>query len=88
MVDCRVNLLGGGDGWYDKGERPTIPKDFLILVHLCVRCEMDDDTINSTASYWRILLSYTVREATAMEERDNPCIFDDKEGRVGWTSVA
>ena len=46
---------------------------------------MDDEDTHSSAWYWRSVLSYAVREATAIEAHDNSSMTDDKEGRVGWT---
>lgn len=71
-------MLGGGGGSCATGEHPTLPMQFLVFVHLR---EMGN-VAHSTASYSWIFLSYTVIEARAIEEREDPCIFDDKEGRV------
>ena len=85
MVDCCVLLFCGRGGSYATGEHPTPPTQFLFLVLTDLEGGMDDVDGNCTASYWRSALSNSIREASAIEARDNPCITDDKEGRVGWT---
>ena len=82
MVDCRVILVGWG--WLIRHRTaPCTTYAIFVFRSLLFWSErMDDEDIHSTVCYLRILLSYTVREATAIEEREDQCIFDD-EGRVG-----
>ena len=76
-------LFGGRGGYYPTGEHPTLPTRYLFFALLCFRSEMVyDDGGHSTALHWRSVLSYIVREATAIEARAIPSIIDDMEGRV------
>ena len=75
-------LFGGRGGSYATGEHPTPPTQILFFIHLWFRSERDDDIVHSSASYWRSVLSYNIREATANDSRAYPPTIDDAEGWV------